>query len=81
MAGRFEGQVAVVTGGGRGIGRSVALLFAQEGASVVVCDLGGGVKGGGSDPGVAEAVVEEIRAAGGSAIANSADLATMDGAA
>jgi NAD(P)-dependent dehydrogenase (short-subunit alcohol dehydrogenase family) len=81
MAGRFEGQVAVVTGGGRGIGRSVALLFAQEGASVVVCDLGGGVKGGGSDPGVAEAVAGEIKAAGGGAIANSADIATMDGAA
>lgn len=81
MAGRFEGQVAVVTGGGRGIGRSVALLLAQEGASVVVCDLGGEVRGGGSDPNVAETVAAEIWATGGRAAANSADIATMDGAA
>lgn len=81
MTGRFEGKVAVVTGGGRGIGRSVALLLAAEGASVVVCDLGGAVKGGGSDAGVADAVAQEIRAAGGSAVANTADIATMDGAA
>lgn len=81
MAGRFEGQVAVVTGGGRGIGRAVALEFAGEGASVVVCDLGGAVLGGGADERVADAVVAEIRAAGGTAMANTADIATMDGAA
>jgi 3-oxoacyl-[acyl-carrier protein] reductase len=81
MTGRFQGQVAVVTGGGRGIGRSVALQFAQEGASVVVCDLGGEVLGGGSDASVAEVVADEIRAAGGEALANSSDIATMDGAA
>jgi NAD(P)-dependent dehydrogenase (short-subunit alcohol dehydrogenase family) len=81
MSGRFCGQVAIVTGGGRGIGRAVALLLAQEGASVVVCDLGGEVLGGGADGSVAQAVVDEIRASGGSAIANTADLATMVGAA
>ena len=79
--GRFDGQVAVVTGGGRGIGRAVALLLAAEGAKVVVCDLGGEVRGGGVDASVAEAVVAEIAAAGGTAVANSADAATMEGAA
>ena len=77
----LEGRVAVVTGGGRGIGRAVARQFAAEGANVVVCDLGGGVKGGGCDGSVAQAVADEIVAAGGSAIANTADIATMDGAA
>jgi 3-oxoacyl-[acyl-carrier protein] reductase len=79
--GRFEGQVAVVTGGGRGIGRSVALLLAGEGASVVVNDLGGEVRGGGRDPAVAQAVVDEIAGAGGRALANGADVGTMEGAA
>jgi 3-oxoacyl-[acyl-carrier protein] reductase len=79
--GRFDGQVAVVTGAGRGIGRAVALLLAKEGAKVVVNDLGGEVRGGGSDASVAEAVVAEIAAAGGTAIANCADAATMAGAA
>ena len=79
--GRFDGQVAVVTGGGRGIGRAVSLLLAREGARVVVCDLGGEVRGGGADASVAEAVVAEITAAGGVAVANCADVATMDGAA
>jgi 3-oxoacyl-[acyl-carrier protein] reductase len=75
--GRFDNQVAVVTGGGRGIGRALALLLAQEGAKVVVCDLGGG----GADATVAEEVVAEIAKAGGTAIACGADIATMDGAA
>lgn len=81
MTGRFDGQVAVVTGGGRGIGRAVALQFATEGANVVVCDLGGAVLGGGADASVAEEVAAEIRAAGGKAAANNSDIATMDGAA
>jgi 3-oxoacyl-[acyl-carrier protein] reductase len=81
LAGRFEGQTAIVTGGGRGIGRAVARLLGSEGANVVVCDLGGEVKGGGADAGVAEQAAAEIRAAGGSAMANCADLATMEGAA
>ena len=81
MSGRFADQVAIVTGGGRGIGRAVSLLLAQEGARVVVCDLGGEVLGGGADSGVATAVVQEIRAFGGTAVANTGDLATMDGAA
>jgi NAD(P)-dependent dehydrogenase (short-subunit alcohol dehydrogenase family) len=79
--GRFDGQVAVVTGAGRGIGRAVALLLAKEGAKIVVNDLGGEVRGGGADASVAEAVVAEIAAAGGTAIANCADAATMAGAA
>lgn len=79
--GRFDSQVAVVTGGGRGIGRSLALLLAQEGAKVVVCDLGGEVRGGGADASVAEQVVAEIAGAGGTAIACCADIATMAGAA
>lgn len=56
------------------------MLLAEEGASVVVCDLGGEVRGGGSDAGVAEAVAEEIRAAGGKAVANTANIATFKGA-
>ena len=70
MAGRLEGRVAVVTGGGGGIGRTVALLMASEGASVVVNDLGSTVDGSGRSASAADAVVEEIRAAGGAAVAS-----------
>lgn len=70
---RFDGRVAIVTGAGQGIGREYALLLASRGAKVVVNDLGGGFKGddGETKSGrVADAVVEEIRAAGGEAVAN-----------
>jgi NAD(P)-dependent dehydrogenase (short-subunit alcohol dehydrogenase family) len=70
----LDGRVAVVTGAGRGIGRSVALLLAREGASVVVNDLGSGLDGSGSDGGPARQVVQEITEAGGRAVASDADV-------
>ena len=78
--GILEGKVAIVTGGGRGIGRGHARLLAAEGARVVVNDLGSAMEGGGHDPGPASAVVEEIVAAGGTAVANGDDIATFVGA-
>ena len=79
--GILDGKVVIVTGGGGGIGRAHALLFAREGAKVVVNDLGGARDGGGSDPGpAAGSVVDEIRLAGGTAIANRDTVATSDGA-
>jgi NAD(P)-dependent dehydrogenase (short-subunit alcohol dehydrogenase family) len=72
--GSLDGRVAIVTGAGRGIGRSTAQLLAAEGASVVVNDLGGAVDGSGSDVGPAQQVVNEITGAGGKAIANGADI-------
>ncbi|HVU72592.1 MAG TPA: SDR family NAD(P)-dependent oxidoreductase [Mycobacteriales bacterium] len=71
---RFDGRVAVVTGAGRGIGRAYALLLAARGAHVVVNDLGSSAGGDGSDAGPAAAVVEEITAAGGSAIPDVHDV-------
>lgn len=67
---RFDGRVAVVTGAGGGLGREYALLLASRGAKVVVNDLGGGVKGSGSNSKAADKVVEEIIKLGGQAIAN-----------
>jgi 3-hydroxyacyl-CoA dehydrogenase/3a,7a,12a-trihydroxy-5b-cholest-24-enoyl-CoA hydratase len=67
---RFEGRVAVVTGAGHGLGRSYALLLAKRGAFVVVNDLGGDVFGVGADKAAAVAVVEEIQASGGEAVAS-----------
>jgi len=72
--GSLDGRVAIVTGAGRGIGRSTALLLAREGASVVVNDLGGAVDGSGNDTGPAQDVVNEITSTGGAAIANGADI-------
>ena len=67
---RFDGKVAVVTGAGLGLGRAYALLLASRGAKVVVNDLGVSVKGEGQSTKVADAVVEEIRKNGGTAVAN-----------
>lgn len=78
--GALEGRVAVITGAGRGIGREHALLFAAEGAKVVVNDLGGAVDGSGDDRTAAEQVVDEIRAFGGEALPNGDDIASPDGA-
>jgi 3-oxoacyl-[acyl-carrier protein] reductase len=79
MAGRFENKVAIVTGAGRGIGRELALLLAREGASVVVNDLGGGPSGGGADSSIAQAVANEIKRAGGTAVAETSSIASMAG--
>lgn len=78
--GVLDGRVAVITGAGRGIGREHALLFAREGASVVVNDLGGSNAGEGADAGPAQEVVDEIRAAGGKAVANTDNVAQWEGA-
>ena len=77
----LDGKVAVVTGGGRGLGRAHALALAAAGARVVVNDLGGSTLGDGSDADAANAVAEEIRDAGGQAVANLASVADWQGAA
>jgi len=77
----FDGTVAIITGAGGGLGRQHALLLASRGALVVVNDLGGAVDGTGSDKGAAERVVDEIRAAGGEAVANTSSVATPEGGA
>ena len=78
--GLFDGKVAIITGAGRGIGRCHALLFASEGASVVVNDLGGSTTGEGADASAAQAVVDEIIAAGGRAVANHDSVSSWTGA-
>ncbi|MBM3140142.1 MAG: SDR family oxidoreductase [Chloroflexi bacterium] len=74
MGNRLEGKVAIVTGGGRGIGRGEALALASEGAAVVVNDLGTSTAGEGNEEGPAHDVVREIEAAGGRAVANTMDI-------
>src|SRR5690242_11898650 len=68
------GKVAIVTGAGRGIGRGIALLLAKEGARVVVCDIGASLDGAGTDAGPAQTVVNEIKKAGGAAIASTLSI-------
>jgi NAD(P)-dependent dehydrogenase (short-subunit alcohol dehydrogenase family) len=79
--GHLAGKTVIVTGAGRGIGREHALLFAQEGANVVVNDLGGAEDGSGAAAGPAEEVAQEIRDAGGQAVANGDDVADEEGSA
>src|SRR4051812_3501117 len=74
MAGLVSGKVAIVTGGARGIGRAIALGLAQEGARVVVCDIGASLQGAGTDAGPAAEVVDEIKRAGGEAIASTLSI-------
>jgi NAD(P)-dependent dehydrogenase (short-subunit alcohol dehydrogenase family) len=76
---RFDGDVVIVTGGAGGIGRSQAIELGRRGARVVVNDLGGSPRGGGSDPTMAQAVVDEIRSAGGEAVASEASVSSDDG--
>jgi NAD(P)-dependent dehydrogenase (short-subunit alcohol dehydrogenase family) len=76
---RLKGKVAVITGAGRGIGAAEAILFAQEGAKVVVNDLGGGGDGAGASKSPADEVVEQIKKMGGEAVANYDSVATTEG--
>src|ERR1700730_13599525 len=78
---RFDGKSVIVTGAGRGVGRGHALLLASRGARVVVADIGGGLGGSGCSAAPAAAGVEEIKAAGGQAVACHASIAEEEGAA
>ena len=76
--GALDGRVAIITGAGRGIGREHALLFASEGAKVVVNDLGGAIDGSGDDRTPAQQVVDEIEGMGGEAVANADNVADWE---
>jgi NAD(P)-dependent dehydrogenase (short-subunit alcohol dehydrogenase family) len=80
VMGALDGRVAIITGAGRGLGREHALLFASEGAKVVVNDLGGNPDGTGDDRAPAQLVVDEIVAMGGEAVANVDNVAEWEGA-
>jgi NAD(P)-dependent dehydrogenase (short-subunit alcohol dehydrogenase family) len=80
MPGMCEGRVAIVTGAGRGIGREYALMLAEQGAKVIVNDLGGDRDGTGADASPAQQVVDEIIAMGGEAAVNGADVSDFDAA-
>ncbi|MEA2847024.1 MAG: hypothetical protein QOG78_2305, partial [Rhodospirillaceae bacterium] len=75
----FNGQVAIVTGAGRGLGRLYALELARRGAAIVVNDLGGSMHGDGADTIVADAVVDEIQRSGGVAVASHDSVDSPDG--
>jgi len=75
----FDGKVAIITGAGGGLGRQHALLLAKRGALVVVNDLGGSVDGTGANASAAQKVVDEIKAAGGEAVADHNSVATPEG--
>jgi NAD(P)-dependent dehydrogenase (short-subunit alcohol dehydrogenase family) len=77
--GALDGRVAIITGAGRGIGREHALLFAAEGAKLVINDLGGAIDGSGDDRSPAEQVVDEIKGMGGEAVANADNVADWEG--
>ena len=77
----YDGKVVIITGAGGGLGRQHALLMAARGALVVINDLGGAVDGSGSDKGAAERVVDEIKAIGGEAVADTNSVATPEGGA
>jgi len=77
----YDGKVAIITGAGGGLGRAHAMLLASRGALVVVNDLGGAIDGTGSDKGAAERVVDEIKAAGGDAVADTNSVSTPEGGA
>jgi NAD(P)-dependent dehydrogenase (short-subunit alcohol dehydrogenase family) len=74
MPGMVSGKTAIVTGAGRGIGRGIAMLLAQEGARVVVCDIGASLQGDGADAGPAQQTVDAIKKAGGEAISSTLSI-------